>query len=54
MGLHVHSRTVGRVTEFETLAVNAALQLDGSTVRRKQFPSSIDEFKQLFPLSGDT
>lgn len=40
MRLQVHGLTLRCVTEFATLAVNAAFQLDGSTVRRKQFPSS--------------
>lgn len=54
MRLQVHSLAPRCVTEFATSAVNAALQLDGSTVRRKQLPSSINELKQLFPLSGYT
>lgn len=35
MRLQVHSLTLKCVTESATLAVNATLQLDGSTVRKK-------------------
>lgn len=52
MRLQVHILTLKHITEFAIPAFNTALKLDGRTVRRKQFPLSVSELKQLFPLSA--